>query len=74
MVKNKTLVIHQLKIFFKLYTFSFTVFNLYIWVTLSVHDVRIFLFLQYLCNYCSKPYGNNSDKIMTKNIFFLELL
>jgi len=64
------LLIHQLKIFFKLYIFNSIVFNLYIRVTLSVHDICIFLFLQYLCNYCSKPHGNNSDKIQTKNIFF----
>jgi len=45
MVKNRMLVIHQLKIFFKLYIFNSIVFNLYICVTLSVHDVCIFLYL-----------------------------
>ena len=43
MVKNSTLVIHQLKIFFKLYTFNSIFFNLYIWMTLSVRDVCILL-------------------------------
>jgi len=70
MVKNRMLVIHQLKIFFKLYIFNSIVFNLYICVILSVHEVCIFLFLRYL----HKPYGNSSDKIKTKNIFFLQLL